>query len=221
MQSLNIAVVSRMRRIIKQDEPTILAENLEAWTEAYLADKSNKTKKFRYRHPDIKGALREETADKCVYCESKIGHNTPGDVEHMTPSSVEDRLHFVWSNLTIACTECNRRKNDYFDEQKPFLNPYVDAVEDRLVHHGPVVGWAPGDDVAEVTVRTLQLNDWARRTLIGRKVEKIEELNNVVARQASANPMIRELMTLQIAKMKRADAEYSGMIQAICAAYGI
>src|SRR5687767_14822167 len=101
-----------MRKVSKHAEPDVLQTNHQEWTDAYLADPGNATKKYRYRHPEIKSALKEETADKCVYCESKIGHNTPGDVEHMTPSSVQPQHHFAWSNLTIACTECNRRKND-------------------------------------------------------------------------------------------------------------
>ena len=165
--------------------------------------------------------MKQETADKCVYCESKIGHNTPGDVEHMTPSSVDAQLHFAWDNLTIACTECNRRKNDYFDAQKPFLSPYADTVEDRLVHLGPLVSWQPGDDVAEITVRILELNEMSRRALIARKIEKIDELNNTVARLRSSDPIIRELMALKVQKMKALGAEYSGMIRSICETYSV
>jgi uncharacterized protein (TIGR02646 family) len=210
-----------MRTVTKGEEPDVLKANCQAWTTAYLGDTQNKTKKFRYRHPEIKSALREETGYKCIYCESKIGHNTPGDVEHMTPSTVDGNLHFAWSNLTIACTECNRRKNDYFDAQKPFLNPYTDAVEDRLVHHGPIVSWKPGDQEAEVTIRTLELNEMSREQLIARKIEKIAELDNVVARLHSGSELIRELMRLQIAKMKSIEAEYSGMVSSVCAAYRV
>ncbi len=210
-----------MRAVTKGMEPDVLKTNFQAWTEAYLNDPQNQTKKFRYRHTEIKGALKEETASKCVYCESKIGHNTPGDVEHMTPSSVDGRLHFAWSNLTIACTECNRRKNDYFDAQKPFLNPYIDAVEDRVVHHGPIVSWKPGDQTAEVTTRILELNEMTREALIARKIEKIAELDNVVARMHSKDELIREMMRLKVAKMKSVESEYSGMVSSVCAAYGI
>ncbi|MBO4227940.1 HNH endonuclease [Bradyrhizobium neotropicale] len=210
-----------MRRVTKRLEPEVLKLNCEEWSAIYLADKQNPTKKYRYRHPEIKAALKQETADKCVYCESKIGHNTPGDVEHMTPSSVDASLHFVWSNLTIACTECNRRKNDYFDAQKPFLNPYVDDVEGRLIHLGPLVCWSPGDELAEMTVRILELSEMKREALIARKVEKIEQLNNAVARLRSCNELMRELMAIAIEKMKAVDAEYSGMIRSISATYCI
>src|SRR5262245_50482428 len=112
-----------MRNLIKQPKPDILGENEDKWLEEYLADKNNHTKKYRYRHIDIKSSLRHETHDKCVYCESKLGHNTPGDIEHKIPSSKVDNLHFTWSNLTLACTECNRRKNNFYNNADGFIDP--------------------------------------------------------------------------------------------------
>jgi hypothetical protein len=82
---------------------------------------------------------------------------TPGDIEHKVPSSKNRRLHFVWSNLTVACTECNRRKLDYYEIGAEFLDPYSDPVEDCLIHLGPIVYLAPGHQRAEITVRTLSL----------------------------------------------------------------
>ena len=134
-----------MRRLAKQPIPTLLIMNSAAWLADYLLDLSSPTKKYRYREAEIKNALREETGWKCVYCESKIGHNTPGDVEHKIPSSKDRTLHFEWSNLTIACTECNRRKSDYYEENNGFLDPYADDVEEVLLHLGPLVYWKPGD----------------------------------------------------------------------------
>jgi 5-methylcytosine-specific restriction endonuclease McrA len=210
-----------MRRITKAEIPAVLAQKQAEWTQEYIAEPGNGTKKYRYRHGDIKSALVHETASKCVYCESKIGHNTPGDVEHNVPSSADRTLHFAWANLTIACTECNRRKLDYFDALKPFLDPYHDDVEGRLVHLGPVVCWHPGDDTAEITVKTLELNETTRKELISRKVETIDKLNNVVARLSNGDPLIQELMKLQVSKMKSPHAEFSGMIRSVCNAYGL
>jgi hypothetical protein len=210
-----------MRRVAKTAVPPVLAQNAQVWLSEYAADHTNATKKYRYRHPEIKAALVAETNSKCVYCESKIGHNTPGDVEHKIPSSVEVARHFDWGTLTIACTECNRRKNAYFSTIKPFLDPYHDDVEKRVVHHGPTVGWLPGDAPAEVTVRTLQLNEPTRRELLFRKVELIDKLNVVVGRMSEADPLIQGLMRLKVSQMKGADAEYSAMVRSVCDTYGI
>lgn len=205
-----------MRRLRKLLEPAVLAANGVQWLAEYLADKANPTKKFRYRHAEIKTTLVRETHNKCVYCESKIGHNTPGDVEHILPSSVREDLRFTWDNLTIACTECNRRKSDYLSTSKPFLNPYSDDVENRLRHSGPLVYWAEADVAAEATVRKLELNDLARFQLICRKAEKLNEyfvLRDRTLRET--DQALRLVLVDALERMKSEDAEYSAMIRAI------
>jgi HNH endonuclease len=211
-----------MRKLEKLPCPEILSDNFDGWTAEYLADKTNSTKKYRYRHPSIKDVLKNETGWKCVYCESKIGHNTPGDIEHKIPSSKVENLHFAWGNLTVACGECNRRKNDYYEEGDEFLDPYVDDVENAIEHYGPVVGWRNGNERAEITVKTLELDTVVRFSLISRKIEKIEELNNVVERYAKEqNPTIRILMRKKIERMMDKTSEYSGMVKAIIEAKGL
>ena len=135
-----------MRKLEKLPCPKILSDNFDVWTEEFLADTTSSTKKYRYRNPAIKEVLKNETGWKCVYCESKIGHNTPGDVEHKIPSSKAEGLHFDWDNLTVACGECNRRKNDHYEVGQEFLDPYIDDVEHEIEHYGPVVGWRNGDE---------------------------------------------------------------------------
>ena len=210
-----------MRHLEKLSIPDVLNANCLDWTDQYKSDRTSKTKKYRYRHEDIKRTLIEETGGKCVYCESKIGHNTPGDVEHKTPSSANVDLHFDWNNLTIACTECNRRKRAYFDMLKPFLDPYSADVESRIMHLGPVVGWQPGDEPAEISVRMLELHDNSRAELIKRKIEAIDNLNNLVARYHQVNGVMKDLLLLSIQRLKCRDSEYSGMLISVCERYGI
>lgn len=205
-----------MRNLKKLSIPTVLQENHVRWLSEYLEDKTSNTNKYRYRDKEIKKALMEETGWKCVYCESKVGHNTPGDIEHKIPSSKRDDLHFNWDNLTVACSECNRRKNDYYEESEGFLDPYIDDVENLIEHYGPVVGWVNGNERAEVTVKKLELDTYCRSQLISRKIEKIEELNNTVERYAKEkNPEIRKLVGIKIKRMLDRTSEYSGMILSI------
>lgn len=205
-----------MRNLDKLTTPNVLAENHDKWLAAFLADKTNKTNKYRYRHPEIKTTLKEETGWKCVYCESKIGHNTPGDIEHKVPSSKNENLHFNWENLTVACTECNRRKNDYYVDGEEFLDPYTDDVENEIQHYGPILGWNSGNERAEITVKTLDLDTSIRFPLISRKIEKIEDLNNVVERYVKENSLaIKTLMKQKIKRMIDKKSEYSGMIKSI------
>jgi uncharacterized protein (TIGR02646 family) len=210
-----------MRRLTKLETPAILAERAEQWTAAFLAAPNSEAHRFRYRHADIKARLIEETGGKCVYCESKIGHNTPGDVEHKRPSSAEPSLHFSWVNLTLACSECNRRKGDYDDGALPFLDPYADDVEDMVVHEGPIVLWQLGNARAETSVRLLELHNQRRAQLIFRKIEKIDEISSLCSRVLeNAGSALAEMLKLELEQRKSPAAEYSGMVCAVLEKWG-
>lgn len=200
-----------MRKVLKLKEPSVLAQNEVVWLTEYLADKTDTVKRYRYRHSDIKSTLKEETADKCVYCESKIGHNTPGDVEHKVPTSKAPQLHFTWDNLTIACTECNRRKGAFYQEHDGFLDPYVDNVDDFLEHHGPIVAWKTGSVRGEVFVRQLEFLSPSRFQLVAQKISKFNDLVNVLERYDSSQGVLKELLARQLTDMASPSSEYSSM----------
>jgi len=203
-----------MRHLAKHPVPLLLATHAAQWLTEYLEQPSSDTRKHRYRAPEIKQALREETGWKCVYCESKIGHNTPGDVEHKVPSSKNSSLHFEWSNLTIACTECNRRKNDYYEKDTAFLDPYADNVDEMLIHLGPLVYWRPGNERAEVTIRTLELDTMARKQLFQQKCDLLEKARNLLELVARTSGALRDLREDELRRMQEVRSEYSAAIRA-------
>jgi hypothetical protein len=149
-----------------------------------------------------------------VYCESRVGHNTPGDVEHKIPSSKDRTKHFYWFNLTIACTECNRRKRDYYEACDGFLDPYVDNPDDHLEHNGPVVTPKVGSARAEVCVETLKLCSAERLPLVAQKIAKLEELHQVLVRYNTEAPgPLKEILKRRLSDMAKPSAEYSAMVR--------
>lgn len=203
-----------MRKILKSSEPQVLIDNKDSWKSALQNNPSNHNKN-KYRHPDIKKVLLDETHNKCVYCESKIGHNCPGDTEHKIPKSKRLDLIFEWNNMTIACSECNRRKLDYYDPACMFLDPYIDDVENLVRHFGPVVYSYPGNKRSEVTIYILELNsNTARKSLIGRKIEKLENINHLIERIAvEDNATIKGFLHQLLSESCDSSAEYSGMVK--------
>ena len=73
-------------------------------------------------------------------------------------------------------------------------------MEQAIQHYGPVLGWKNGHERAEITVKTLELDNVARFPLISRKIEKIEELNNVIERYVKEESIA--LKTLMKQKIK-------------------
>jgi hypothetical protein len=134
-------------------------------------------------------------------------------VEHKIPSSKNETLHFEWTNLTMACTECNRRKNDYYKKGAEFLDPYVDDVEACLVHLGPLVYHRAGELRAEITVKILALDRLERASLIQRKCDALEKARALLELVDNAtSEILRALRRDELEKMRSADGEYSVMI---------
>ncbi|HOW86447.1 MAG TPA: HNH endonuclease [Candidatus Aminicenantes bacterium] len=158
----------------------------------------------------------EETNGKCAYCESKVGHNCPGDIEHKIPVDDRPDLLFNWDNLIISCTECNRRKGTYYDESCMFLDPNKDDVESRLQHIGPLVFNKPGDVRAEVTVRLLEIDrPDGRPYLMGRKYEKLENTRGLVKSIVRENNVILKAFLIQELEVQCSTTEeYSAMVKA-------
>lgn len=203
-----------MRNLTKLPKPSVLEHNEHHWLQEYIQDPVNQTKRNRYRHPEIKATLKAETHEKCVYCESRIGHNTPGDVEHKVPTSRDQSRHFDWLNLTIACTECNRRKNDYYREHDGFLDPYLDKVDDFLDHNGPVVMAKVGKERGEIFVSILKLCSAERFTLVAQKIQKLNELQHILERYNTSTPgALKEILKRQLIEMASPVSEYSAMVQ--------
>lgn len=171
-----------MNNIIKGIIPKILSDNERKWTTELMDDyinngKINKQLQKKYNHRDIKIAVKSETSDKCIYCESHVTSIYPGDIEHIIPKSKEPSLTFKWDNLTFCCYSCNNNKKDYYEPTNMLINPYTDNTVDYLLPMGPLLYNLNGNKRAEITIKKIKLN---REELINRRKEKLEELQKYV-----------------------------------------
>ena len=201
-----------MIRLEKGPLPPVLAANASAWTDEYMqyvrdGDDIPGSVVSRYKHPEIKAAIRAETNEKCVYCESKVRHVYPGDVEHILPRARMPALVFEWNNLTFACWKCNNAKRDYYDPEVPLINPYEDIPEDHILFIGPQVCNIPGDHRGRQSILVLKLN---RIDLFMQRVQKIETLERLVdnwKRMPEGRP--KALLRTEIITLAGEDQEYS------------
>lgn len=161
-----------MIKLTKGEEPEILKYNRETWTADLLAavadndqdDIKRKTK--RYNHPDIKAALKRETSEKCAYCEAKITVVAHGDIEHVSPKSLDRTLTFAWENLTFSCQICNQRKS----AKDNILDPYSIEPADHLFFAGSFVKGRTPEGAR--TVLELELNRVALLESRNREIER-------------------------------------------------
>jgi hypothetical protein len=186
------------------------------WTDEYVRlrrgeDGIPDATRYRYRDPEIKQAVLEESYEKCIYCESKPRHVSPGDVEHLKPKAAFPELIVEWSNLGFVCPECNRAKGDFHDETEPIVNPYLEEPSDYLYFAGAWVFERPGNARGIVTIKKLALD---RGSLVERRFEQIraiQDLLNVWA--ALRDGAAKDEIAAEIRKRAEDRSEYAACIR--------
>lgn len=166
-----------MIKLEKRPIPKRLEDNAAAWTKV-VVDKKNanlvptSTELGRYRHPEIKDVLVEETAGKCAYCESKLQHIHHGDVEHIYPKSLDPSKTFEWQNLTLACEICNQNKSNKDPLLEHIIDPYQTDPEEHLFFAGALV-FARGTPKGTSTRILLELH---RAELVEMRTGQLEKV---------------------------------------------
>lgn len=206
-----------MIRLVKHPEPDILSANRAQWTAEYLAaraaDAVTDTIRYRYRHQDIKAALRAEASEKCAYCETKIA---VGETDHINPVFHCPDEICAWTNLALACKECNTNKGAYYAPVEPLINPFVDDPSAHLLVFGPLIMARAGDDKGFRTVNTLKL---ARRDLLERRVQRVERLRALIAEWKSKAPgATKDVLEAAIRDEAADSSEYAAVVRAYLAA---
>lgn len=147
-----------MRDLVKGSEPDILTKRKTLWTARYLkARQDGLPTGHPWRHPQVRAALEEETAQRCAYCDSDLKPVAYGHIEHILPRRSRPELVVAWENLTLACEICNNKKSSYYSFELPLVNPYADEVDNHILFIGDSAWPAPGSDKGRKTIRLLEL----------------------------------------------------------------
>ena len=148
-----------MRRLTKGEKPEILKRREQPWTKEYMAAVANdvRPRPTRWKHHEIRDALRQETSERCAYCEGRITHVTYDEIEHIFPKAHRPDLVVQWLNLTLACPRCNNEKRDYYEPTAPLVHPYDDSPETHIHFRGSLALPAPGDEKGRRTIAKMRL----------------------------------------------------------------
>lgn len=203
-----------MIQITKGNEPPSLATKKATWTAQVLAhiaagDKVPKNIENNYNTSEVKTALRNECRNKCMYCESSIGHITFEHIEHIKPKARTKfpELTFEYSNLGLACPKCNMNKSDTYDAATPFINPYTDNPAIHFTAYGAWVWANAGNNRAKVTELEIDLN---RPELIEKRGERIKAIKELVDNYNNApEGVLKNALKKEIEKEIAEDKEYS------------
>jgi 5-methylcytosine-specific restriction endonuclease McrA len=198
--------------LAKGDKPQVLVDNEETWTTEYLAaiPRGEAKRHERWRHRQIREALRDELAGKCAYCEGFVKDVAFPHVEHIIPKGLRPDLAHRWENLTSACPRCNVAKDDFYDEENGLLDPYQDDLDAHLIFLGGLINWGLGSFRGELTVRRLGLN---RLDLINARAKRLGEVRQVVDEWHTAEESLKEVLAAGL----RIDAHQGEFSATVCA----
>ena len=172
-----------------------------------------------YKHKENKIALQHANYDKCMYCESKVTHTYYGDVEHIKPKSKFSELEFVWENLGYVCAKCNGTKLDKYNNECPYIDPYLENPDDHVVAIGTLLKQKRGSEKGELTIIDIDLN---RKELIERRKEKIDDLEKAInACFRTQNSSLRENALGSLVEESNDDKEYSLFVKSLLRSHGI
>lgn len=202
-----------MIRLHKGPPPDILVNKAAEWTKEYkdaLAAKAmTDAIRYRYRHDEIKAALRRDSHNKCIYCESDIGF---GQIDHIHPVSKCPDEIVSWANLALVCTECNTYKKDYYAPAEPLLNPFTDEPAAHLLFLGAMVFAVLGDALGLRTREQLQLNRW---DLIQKRTKRLERLAPLLEQWRShANGPTKDILRNAILDEAADAMDYAATVRA-------
>ncbi len=153
---------------------------------------------------ELKKYLHEVFHGKCGYCETKITSPEIGIIDRYRPyNGVRDKkefhqdlywwLAFEWDNLVYSCKECNQykanyfpikgiralsEKDDYENEHRMLLNPYLDEPSNHLNYLYSDAGHIDAlTDEGNQTIELLRLN---RTNLIEGRIKARKEIIEAV-----------------------------------------
>lgn len=132
-----------MRFVKRTKKPLSLSLYEEQWTRELLEqieEKGSYAKvddkyKNRYQQEDVKEALEKMYTSHCCYCETVVGINTYGRIEHLRPKSLTEfhKFAFDWNNLHWCCEVCNTSyKKTKWNFESPILDPSSDKIDSYL-----------------------------------------------------------------------------------------
>jgi len=193
-------------RLERSAEPEVLAQKKEAWTKRFLEARAKDPKKRpeskQYAHPKIVEQLQGMSHDKCFYCEDSVKDGVC-EVDHYLEVAERPELAFEWSNLYLACKQCNKKApnkeisvNDCIDPCDLNANP-----DEHLTFDREFIRPRNGSTRGRTTIKKYRL---ARTGLEHKRVrhlqrfgEVLDEIRKAMVRDGRQEMNERELETLR------------------------
>nr|WP_218680145.1 HNH endonuclease [Rhodococcus qingshengii] len=202
-----------MINLKKTDTPVWIEENKEKKTAEYVTAPEGK-KPSPWRADEIITALKDESFNKCMYCEGIIDDVSYSAVEHIKPKNKFQNLVLEWDNLGLACSRCNTNKGSYWTDtvELQLLNPYADEVSDHLKFVGPLTVAHLHSTRGTNTLTKLKFG--RRQDLLMSRMRRIEELQvRLTMWHDEVDPEKKEIFAEAVRDAVSTEQEFSAVLR--------
>lgn len=173
-----------MRFIERLNKPLILEQKEAEWTAVFLENQDKKRPDgSKYGHKQIREQLNTMSFHKCFYCESKL-KGVSQEIDHYEEvSETESRkLAYIWTNLYLACTNCNNKVPNKTIAVTDALNPcfHQDSeIEEHLTFTKELITAKNGSVLGLNTIKKFRLNNASLDYL---RLQRLQEFYKVSAK---------------------------------------
>lgn len=174
----------------------------------------------KYNYHPLKEIKIRESSGKCVYCESKILANQPGELDHIIPKAkcISDNkisLVYDFNNLTLSCRTCNSKKSS-FGSSSPLLSPYSNRPEHHIRFSGNLPIAITDEGHKTITILELDIRDDLVIS-IRRRIKEVGELISNYLREK--DPEMKTVLKRRIYRETLTDKEYSSAVKSLVKAF--
>ena len=112
----------------KVDKPICLVEKAEKWTVDFIEKRKIKPRYWnwhQYKKQKVEHILTEALTivfeKRCAYCEIRplVKGGEKPSIDHFKPKSIYEELAFEWTNLFLACYQCQEYKGNNYPDIEP------------------------------------------------------------------------------------------------------
>lgn len=161
-----------MIRIYRLAEPQILVLNKSGWTTNFINSNKSRPDNSKYGHRDIKIPLYSVSFNKCYYCE-RLLKDSSKEIDHFIEVSEAKDLAFEWTNLHLACDNCNGKISNRVIPVTNVLNPCTSTdseIEGALMFDDEQITAVPNSQIGFTSIMKYKLNSELLDRLRGKRL---------------------------------------------------
>ena len=153
-----------MRHIKRLAIPAILKRKQAEWQRKFDEKKAKhpdaRPSSNQYAHKDVRQQLMSMSHCKCFYCEGKLT-DTPSEVDHYIEVAIEPSKAYEWTNLYLACTNCNNKISHESIAVTDALDPCTDSdkvIKDNITFRKEIICPVSGSPKGLNTITKFRLD---------------------------------------------------------------